>query len=478
MKTQQLFFVLFVGLIFSAMAVGCAQNGEAPVVASVATAVPPTAIPTAIPTLAPTATQTPTPLPTAVPTALPTATATMMPPEFANLVLALDYDEEAAVLRSQQDYFPVGVSYIAALFDYHVPASTHVQWSIYGDRKASEASGQLYLGAEHEQRGFIMRPPQGLDEGSYELVLELEGEVVLTRPFDVYWTPTLWPITIGQQAIGRGEVSGIAEQFLVGPDFLFASYPTINFRVGDLIVAEWFLDGEKLGEHRYLWDNPDWSTGTHANKIENQLEVGSPLPLGHYHIIVSVNDAPKQCQAFAIVETLDSPAPPTADGCATFTAEVTPPITNNSASNDPWSRYTVRTFAELTQLVNEQFSSVKEADTIYLEMSPDYQSPSRVRVVFTGDYRNTSDFRLIGITAWMATFAPTLTAEDVALLFGQEMRVLEGDQEYWLPAQNSLIPIMDEELSVGDEFDVLVVWMGTTRVDSQLEPIYLLNAFE
>ena len=111
-------------------------------------------------------------------------------------------------------------------------------------------------------------------------------------------------------------------------------------------------------------------------------------------------------------------------------------------------------------------------------MSPDYQYPSRVRVIFTGDFRATSGLRLEGIKIWLATFAPQLTAEEAALIFGQEVRVIEENQEYWLPVQNVLVPLMEQELAVGDEFEVLITWMGATITNSQIERIYLVNAFE
>lgn len=434
---------------------------------------PPTALPSATTTLTPTPTSLPSATATLVPTATPLPTATPVSPEFSNLILALDYDEVSREPLSPRDYFPAGVSYIAVLFDYTVPGSTRLDWQIVGANEKIEASGTATLTTGEGKKAFIVRPEYGLDEGDYELIVEFNGEVVLAQGFQVYWNPTLWPITLGANIYVNGEVTDIGDRFPFGTEFLFASYPTINFSVGDELVAEWFVDGEKLGEYHYVWDNPDWSTGVHTNKIDNQVDSGSPLPVGNYELHVLVNDVPKQCKAFAITESANAAATELVQGCEAFEAEPSAP-----PSQTTWDRYEARTFSELDVLTGELLNEITEGTAVYLETSPDYQYPSRVQAIFAGDCRDTSEFKLEWIKTWIVTFAPNLTAEEVEALFAQECLFLEDANEYWLPVQSSLVLLMTETLSSGDEVELLVIWIGATIDAGQINRIYLVNAFE
>jgi hypothetical protein len=437
----------------------------------------PTATSTA--TSLPTPSQTPsaTPSPSTTPTQTPSPTATPKPPEFSNLILALDYNQVSNEPLSPRDYFPLGVSYIAAVLDYNVQGWNKLDWVIYDVDEKKISSGITGLTTGEGKHAFIMRPEKGLDEGNYELILKLDDETVLSHSFDVFWTPTLWPISIGKGVYQTGEAGDIGESFPFGVEYLAASYPTINFQVGDELYAEWFVDGEKLGEHQYTWDNSEWSTGIHANAIENQTESGSPLPIGDYEIIVSVNGIPAQCKAFTIVDSDSAPNEAVtiepSDLCQAINDQ-----TNGLQSSNTWDRYQPRTFAELDTLTGEIIDTSTEGKAIYLEQSPDYQYPSRISVQFTGSYRDTPKDKLEWITAWMFNQAPQLSKAEVESLFGQEALFTESSTEYWLPVQNTLIPIMEEELTPGDEIELLVVWMGAVVESGEIDRIYLVNAFE
>ncbi|MDA0245172.1 MAG: hypothetical protein OT477_17285 [Chloroflexi bacterium] len=489
MKNKSFLSLLFWALFLVAIGSACQTESDIevdpPLSTTVAINLEATSTSTVIPTA--TSTLTPTPLPSATPTVAPTATPSPTPtpitPEFANLQLALDYDKVSSELLSPQNYFPAGVSYLAAVFDYTVPSQSTLNWHIYKSKQTSEASGSFNLTAGQGYKGFVMELSEGLDEGTYQLALELDGQIVLSQPFEVYWNPTIWPISIGLEANSRGEIIGKGTRFPATTESLFASYPTINFLVGDEILAEWFVNGEKLGEQRLVWSNREWSTGIQANRINNQLEPDAPLPLGQYELLIFVNGIPKQCQTFEIVESTASnsgedSASNQDEGCTNFVAEPSPRIPSSTNESDPWSRYEARTLTELDTLTSSAIDSGSQQNALYLEMSPDYQYPSRVRVIFTGDFRATSGLRLEGIKIWLATFAPQLTAEEAALIFGQEVRIIEENQEYWLPVQNVLVPLMEQELAVGDEFEVLITWMGATITNNQIERIYLVNAFE
>ena len=440
-----------------------------------------TPVPTMTSSTTPTIISSPTvlPSPTFTSTPEPTPTETPILPEFTNLTLALDYNQDSLEPKSSQDYFPLGVSYMAVVFDYRVPSWTKLDWYIYGSDGVIEASGIASLSAGEDKMAFIVRPETGLDGGSYELIFELDGQPVLEKQFDVYWNPTIWPITIGTDVYDDYTVANEDNKFSYGTEFLYATYPTINFLIDDKIFVEWFVNDEKLGEHQYIWDNSKWSSGVHVNKIDNQVEPDNPLPVGIYEMFIYVNGKPKQCKAFKIIEENATSSDnvnalePMLE-CETFTSEP-----SEVDSSSPWDRYEVRTFSELDDLVAGaiQFDTSQEK-VVYLEMSPDFQYPSRVEVVFTGDFRDTPESKLEWIKLWMATFAPELTAEEVAELFAQEGLFKEDSKEYWLPIQNALIPIMEDELSPGDKVDLLVTWMGATIDSGQIDKIYLVNAFK
>ena len=473
-----LFLTILVLFVSACNAPPEADSAETPegtlIVTNAGTETPsPQASPSATVTLAPTPTSLPSATATLVPTATPLPTATPVSPEFSNLILALDYNQVSREPLSPRDYFPAGVSYIAVLFDYTVPGSTRLDWQIVGANEKTEASGTATLTTGEGRKAFIVRPEFGLDEGDYELIVEFSGEVVLAKGFQVYWNPTLWPITLGANIYVNGEVADIGDRFPFGTEFLFASYPTINFSVGDELVAEWFVEGEKLGEYRYVWSNPDWSTGIHTNKIDNQVESGNPLPVGNYELIISVNNLPNQCKAFAITESANAAATESVQGCEAFEAEPSAP-----PSQTTWGRYEARTFSELDALTGELLSEITEVTAVYLETSSDYQYPSRVQAIFAGDCRETSEFKLAWIKTWMVTFAPNLTAEEVVALFAQECLFLEDTNEYWLPVQSSLVSLMTQTLSAGDEVELLVIWIGATIDEGQINRIYLVNAFE
>lgn len=435
---------------------------------------PPTATATATMTStpSPTATATSTPLPTA--TFTPTFTPTPPPAEFNNLVLALDYDLANKQILSPRTYFPAGVAYMAFAFDYSVPALTTLTWQIVNENEEVVDSGTVKVNAGKGQRGAVIRLSDALDNGEYQFILNLDDEPLLSTSFEIFWNPTLWPVVLSEEISQTGEPEDGGDTFEVGTEFLFAYYPTINFAVGDEILAEWFLEGEKIGEHQYVWDNAEWSTGFHGNKIENPEDDSEPLPAGSYHIIVYVNGAPKQCKAFQVTDEAD-PTPPA--GCDQFQEEVAVSVGEEPSDNGTWGRYQERTLAELNELTAELTSDLEDG-SIYFEASPDYQYPSLITITFGGEFRDITPATAGLIQMWLMTFAPQLTPEQAGEIFAQEVLFLDGDQEYWFPVQSTLTPFMEDELTAGDEVLLYVVWMGAIKQEGEVQNLYLVNAYE
>ncbi len=94
----------------------------------------------------------------------------------------------------------------------------------------------------------------------------------------------------------------------------------------------------------------------------------------------------------------------------------------------------------------------------------------RSKVVYSGQSRPLQDDSRRLIAAW----AKTMNQPEVPGLFAQEVKVREGDAEYWLPAQRILVRPMTSELRPEEEIEVFVIYIG--QVDRR--HVFLLNAFE
>lgn len=469
--------VLFLLMVFMALAFFAACNRSTEVSVVNTPAATATDVPTAVPTA--TATLTATPSPTAVLSPTPSPTPTLAPtpafPEITNLTLALAYEPESLEPLSPQKHFPLGVGYIAVVLDYNAAENSQLDWIIYDENNQVKESGMVSLNHNQQREAFIMRPNQGLDEGAYHLEILAQEKSLLSQPFEVYWAPTIWPISIGTHYNDGGDIANSQYQFSFGTESLVATFPTINFSVNDVILVEWFLDGEKVGEHRYVWDNAEWSTGIHGNKIDNQVEVGKGLRVGHYEVVVSVNDAPKQCAAFEILPAASTLDQSTYIPCQQYqvVADETP------SSGDNWDRYEPRTFAELIALTKDLLpSELSEPKAVYLEMGPEYQYPSSIKVIFTGEIRGVAAQKLTWITTWMRAFAPALSAEEVKVIFGREALFTEGSESYWVPVQQVLLDEMEQDMEPGQEVELLLLWIGGAADEAGVvERIFLVNAY-
>jgi len=114
-------------------------------------------------------------------------------------------------------------------------------------------------------------------------------------------------------------------------------------------------------------------------------------------------------------------------------------------------------------------------DSIYLNYGDTY--PSQVNMIFTGEFRDVGEMKLLAITIWLSTFAPQLSDDQRKELFSTEGKFIEDGVDYWLPVQSQLIPYMQDELTINDEVTLLLVWAGMTYFADQYEWIFLVNNF-
>jgi len=77
-------------------------------------------------------------------------------------------------------------------------------------------------------------------------------------------------------------------------------------------------------------------------------------------------------------------------------------------------------------------------------------------------------------------FAKSLGAENFVKSFQHEIRVKEGSTDYWLPAQEVLLPYLREEVRAGDLFDLYLLWIGYIREENKTEGrwIFTVNEFQ
>jgi hypothetical protein len=86
--------------------------------------------------------------------------------------------------------------------------------------------------------------------------------------------------------------------------------------------------------------------------------------------------------------------------------------------------------------------------------------------------------KLAFIVDWATSVSAQMSREQVAALFRSEGLFREDSTEYWLPVQSQLIPYMKEELRVGDEVTLYLVWIGALKSSSaELDRVFLVNNF-
>lgn len=165
---------------------------------------------------------------------------------------------------------------------------------------------------------------------------------------------------------------------------------------------------------------------------------------------------------------------------ATFTATPKPTATQRPTQmptpTSTWDRYKPRTLSDIIELTNDFLEQVQERPTIYLENSDEYQYPSRVHVIYTGEFREISTEHQLVMDFWAKPFE---SRHEFAGLFKKEARFLEGNTEYWIPVQDALIPYLENELEVNGKAIIYVLWIGASMKSTveNADRVFLLNEF-
>lgn len=199
----------------------------------------------------------------------------------------------------------------------------------------------------------------------------------------------------------------------------------------------------------------------------------------------TASHTPQPTEIATATTTPTSTPTPTFTPTATATPTETPspkptntPKPTATSEPSPWDRYTPNTLANIIE-TNVDLIAPEQYPALYVEVSPDYQFPSRIQVIYTGEFRDIDPIKQFIIESWGATISPEV-GESIKGAFLHEVLVVESDTEYWIPVQEVLIPFMENELNPGDDMMIYVLWVGASIADTKTPPVpvFTLNEFQ
>lgn len=95
--------------------------------------------------------------------------------------------------------------------------------------------------------------------------------------------------------------------------------------------------------------------------------------------------------------------------------------------------------------------------------------PVRSKVVYSGEFRDLpNDSRRL-----IALWSESMNVPGMPQAFRQELKVAEAGINYWVPAQEVLVPSMKRELRPGEEIELFIIYIGQVAG----RHIFLVNEF-
>jgi hypothetical protein len=95
--------------------------------------------------------------------------------------------------------------------------------------------------------------------------------------------------------------------------------------------------------------------------------------------------------------------------------------------------------------------------------------PIRSKVVYSGEFRDLpNDSRRL-----IALWSESMNVPGMPQAFQQELKVAEAGINYWVPAQEVLVPSMKRELRPGEEIELFIIYIGQVAG----RHIFLVNEF-
>jgi hypothetical protein len=168
--------------------------------------------------------------------------------------------------------------------------------------------------------------------------------------------------------------------------------------------------------------------------------------------------------------TPEPTATPTQPATPTKWPTSMPHPTNTST----WDRYKPRTIGQIAGNTEDELTSLAD-QAFYYNFGDDYAS--KVVATYTGQFRLTSERRLLLIGAWFEALITRFSRTDAINLFATEGLFIEDTIDYWLPIQRPLIPLMRDELTEGKPVTLFIIWIGATSFSNEIDRVFLLNEF-
>lgn len=96
--------------------------------------------------------------------------------------------------------------------------------------------------------------------------------------------------------------------------------------------------------------------------------------------------------------------------------------------------------------------------------------PIRSRAKYSGEFRPLPDESRRLIAAW----AEAMNVPGLTTAFRREVKITEAGTDYWVPVQEVLAPTMNDELRIGEEIELFMIYIG--QINGR--HLFLVNAFD
>ena len=144
-------------------------------------------------------------------------------------------------------------------------------------------------------------------------------------------------------------------------------------------------------------------------------------------------------------------------------------VTWGSSVRAGWDQYVARTLKSVIE--TNQGTIAPTSKEVYSASN----FPSRVRVVYRGEVRSIPEPRLNYLARYLGEFRHK---PEWVPLYAKEVLCREGDRDYWLPIQTSVLKFFKDEVKDGVTVELFVTWLGAYRNDGQLDWVFTINEFQ
>jgi hypothetical protein len=96
--------------------------------------------------------------------------------------------------------------------------------------------------------------------------------------------------------------------------------------------------------------------------------------------------------------------------------------------------------------------------------------PIRARVQYSGEFRPLPDDSRRLIAVW----TEAMNVPGITTAFRREVKITEAGTDYWVPVQEFLAPTMNDELRIGEEIELFMIYIG--QINGR--HLFLVNAFD